>query len=39
MADDMERANRSGLKFWAPLAVVAALLALVAGWIMSTFPW
>ena len=33
-----DRIERSGAKFRAPLAVVAALLALLIGWLIS-FHW
>lgn len=38
MADDADQMSRTGMKFWAPLALVAALLALLIAWIMN-FPW
>ena len=33
-----EPTTKRGLRFWAPLAVCAALLALLAAW-MAQFPW
>jgi hypothetical protein len=36
--DDMRQTTRSGVRFWAPLAVVAALLALLIAWLMNS-PW
>jgi hypothetical protein len=32
------RTGRSGLRFWAPIAAMLALLALLFGW-MFAFPW
>lgn len=29
---------RTGLRFWGPIGVVVALLALLLGWAF-TFPW
>jgi hypothetical protein len=38
MVDEMNRTDRMSARFWAPLAVVAALLALLVAWLMH-YPW